>query len=122
MTKLLAVLALSAFAALAADATGKWSGSFNVTMDDQTKEASAYMDLKQDGNKITGTVGPSAENQFPIKAGSIDGNKIHLEVIPEHGPAMVAFELVLDGDRITGNASGEGEGHKMSAKVDVKRL
>lgn len=121
MHKFFLALALTAFAAFGADATGKWSGSFIITMEGQTRDDVAYMVLTQEGAKITGTVGPNAERQWPIKTGTIDGNKIKLQVVPTEGPTVATFDLTLDGDRMTGDCVAEGEGRKMTAKVDVKR-
>jgi hypothetical protein len=121
MKKLLIVLILSALAAFASDATGKWSGTFLISGDgDETKTSTAYMDLKQDGTKITGTVGPNSEKQYAIKSGTIEDSAIRLQVEAEDGPTM-SFDLKLDGDRITGNAKGEHDGHTMTAKLDLKR-
>jgi len=121
MRKLFLVSILSALAVFGADASGKWSGSFIMSLDGQTRDDVAYFVLTQDGAKITGTVGPNAERQFPIKSGTIEGNKIKLEVAPAEGPSIALFNLTLDGDRMTGDMTGEGVGRKMSAKVDVKR-
>jgi hypothetical protein len=120
MKKTLLLLAFCAIAAFAGDATGKWSGSFNVTRGSETKEATAFMVLTQDGGKITGTAGPNADEQFPIKSGAIAGDKIQLVVQPHEGPE-IAMTLTLDGDRLTGEAKGEHEGEKLSAKLDLKR-
>lgn len=121
MRTLLLALTLAAASALGADVSGKWSGSFTITMEGQTRDDVALMVLTQSGTKIEGTVGPNAERQFPIRTGTIEGNKIKLEVVPTEGPAIVRFDLTLDGDRITGDAKAEGEGRSMTAKVDVKR-
>jgi len=114
---LLTVLALCAVAA-DATATGKWSGSFNMSGPDGNKESTAVLMLKQDGGAITGSVGPNEGEQFPIKAGKIEGGKISLDV--DHEGQMVKFELVLAGDRITGDANISGDG-KMTAKINVTR-
>lgn len=119
MTKLVLSLILCA-GALLADVTGKWSGSFDVTgPDGETKAAKAYLVLKQDGNTITGTAGPSEDEQFPIRTGVIDENRITMEA-EAHGD-ILKFELTLDGDHIRGTVKGEHEGKSMMAKLDVTR-
>ncbi len=120
MTRILLALICFAGLAAAADATGKWSGSFVVTLDGETRDSTAFLDLKQEGTKITGQAGPNSERLNAIKVGTIEGNKIKLEVPQENGPT-IHFELTINGDQITGEAKGEGDGRKMSAKVDVKR-
>ncbi|HEV2688878.1 MAG TPA: hypothetical protein VGV35_09995 [Bryobacteraceae bacterium] len=120
MIRLLCVLLLSSIALLA-DVTGKWTGSFDVTgPDGQVQANTAFLDLKQDGNALTGTAGPNESEQMAIRAGKIDGNKITFEVAPENGP-LIKFDLLLAEDHIKGSASGEHEGQKLTAKLDVTR-
>jgi hypothetical protein len=119
MKKLICCFVLSAVALLA-DVTGKWSGTFTHDEDGQSKTETAYASLKQSGNDITGTAGPSAEQQFPIKKGSIAGDKITLEVQADEGVFQVL--LTLDGDRMLGEVHGQdGQGNKLMAKLDLKR-
>jgi hypothetical protein len=107
---------------LLADVTGKWSGSFDITTPDgETKSESAFLNLKQDGNKITGTAGPNEDHQMDIKTGKIDGSKIALEVVLEDGN-LLTFDLALVEDHIKGTAKGEMDGEKKTAKVDVTRV
>jgi len=60
--------------------TGKWSGTHAADPNAEAKESTALLVLKQSGSDITGTVGPNADEQFPIQKGKIDGDKITLEV------------------------------------------
>jgi len=107
---------------LLADVTGKWSGSFDITTPDgETKSDSAFLNLKQDGNKITGTAGPNEDHQMDIKTGKIDGSKIALEVVLEDGNVLT-FDLAIVEDHIKGTAKGEMDGEKKTAKVDVTRV
>jgi hypothetical protein len=110
-----------ALSATAADVNGKWSGSFEVTgPDGETKDATAFIVLKQNGTELTGTVGPTEEEQFPIQKGKIEGDKITLEAMTDGG--VIKFELVLAGDHIKGDASGSHDGQAMKAKLDVTRV
>src|ERR1700720_2636996 len=116
MTRLLAVLLLSTIALLA-DVTGKWTGSFDVTgPDGQTQAQTAFLSLKQDGGTLSGTAGPSEDEQMVIRAGKVDGNKITFEVALENGP-IIKFDLLLADDHIKGSARGESDGRKMTAKL-----
>src|SRR4030095_8895863 len=78
MKKLVRVIGLAlllASAVLAADElTGKWSGSFNITLDGQTKDDVVYMVLKRNGTELTGTAGPDVDKQWPIQKGKVEGN------------------------------------------------
>src|ERR1051325_5942865 len=105
MRTLLCIL-IAALALVGADSniSGKWSGSFIITTPEgEQKEATALMILNQKGSEITGTVGPNEDEQFPIVKGTIEGDKISLEV--EHEGATVKFALVLANDRIKGDAA-----------------
>ena len=111
-----------ALSATAADITGKWSGSFNITRPDgESKEAEALLDLKQNGSEITGSVGPNESERYPIAKGKIEGNKITLESAEGEGPA-IKFDLVLEGDHIKGDASASHEGQTIKAKLDLTRV
>jgi hypothetical protein len=112
------LLALCAFTAFAADAAGKWSGSF--TPEGQEASTGLLM-LKQSGTEITGTGGPNAEQQYPLANGKIDGNKVTFDL--QHPSGMVLkMALVLDGDTLKGDANATGpQGEAMKAKLDLKR-
>ena len=119
----LCVIALTALAGVAAadtNVTGKWSGSFNVTgPNGETKDGTALLVLKQDGAAITGSVGPDEGEQHPITKGKIEGGKITLEAAD--GEMAITFNLVVNGERITGEANAVGEGRTMKAKLEVTR-
>jgi hypothetical protein len=123
MRTLLCFLTLGALACAATadvDVTGKWSGSATmIGPNGETKETPALLMLKQSGTNITGTVGPSADEQFPIQKGKIEGDKITLEA--DHDGRTMKIDLVLAADRITGELNMSGEGQTMKAKIDVSR-
>jgi len=117
----LLVLGVTGIASADVNVSGKWSGSFNITRDNgESKDSTAILVLKQNGAEITGSVGPTEDEQFTIKTGKIDAGKITFEV-DEHGHAL-KFNLVLADDRITGEANMSGEnGETAKAKLDVTR-
>jgi autotransporter translocation and assembly factor TamB len=123
MRTLLCFLVLAALAGLVladVDVTGKWSGSFNATNPNgETKESTAVLVLKQSGTDITGTAGPTEDEQFAIQKGKIDGDKITLEV--DHDGHTMTLNLVLAAGRITGEAQMSRDGQTMKAKIDVSR-
>ena len=115
-------LAFFAFTVLlgAADATGKWSGTLNVTTPDGGQRRSpVLLVLKQDGTKITGTGGRDASDRRDIQEGKIEDNK--LTFVIEAGESPIHFVLTLDGDELNGNASRTREGEKETAKILTKR-
>jgi hypothetical protein len=123
MRTLLCLFIVAALAGLAiadVDASGKWSGSFNITNPDgETNASTAVLLLKQSGATITGTVGPNEEQQFEIRKGTIDDGKITLEV--DHDGQMIKLDLVLADNRITGEANLSRDGQTAKAKIDVTR-
>ncbi len=119
MRKLLLCFVLSAVA-LMADVTGKWSGSFVAEVDGETKDGTAFANFKQDGGTITGTAGPSAEEQYPIKKGTLEGGTLTLDV--QSPDQLIHIVLTVDGDHMQGKAETEdAAGKKLVAKVDMKR-
>jgi hypothetical protein len=123
--KLLLCLIFVALASLPAAAdvnvTGNWTGTFTaVGPNGETKDSTALLVLKQEGNKITGTAGPNEQERYQIVKGSIEGNKISLDLNEEDH--TVHFDLTLADDRITGEANATTpDGRQLHAKLDVKR-
>ena len=122
--KLFLCLALVALASLPAAAdvnvTGKWTGSFVVSgSDGASKDSTALLMLKQNGSEITGTVGPDESEQHAITKGSIEGNKVVLEVA--EGDHSIHFEMTLAEDRLQGDVHMAAGNEQRSAKIDVKR-
>ena len=122
MRTLLTALLFSALTVYAADATGKWSGSFEIkTPEGETRNPSAYLVLKQDGNKLTGSGGPAEDRQEGSVAGTVEGNQLTFTV--EHDGQAMNFKLQMDGDSMTGQVSREHpERGKETAKVSLKRV
>lgn len=102
------------------DLTGKWNGTFVITMDGQTQNDVVFMNLTQKGNILTGTVGPTLELQWTIASGKVDGTKVTLDVAPGEGPSVTLTLTLVDG-RLKGDAVAEQGGMKMTAKVDAGR-
>lgn len=120
MKTMLCFLLLSMLTATAADLTGKWAGSFDVTNSGGQKAETAFMNLTLNGNAVTGTAGPNAEEQMAIRNGKLEGNKLTFDI--ENGDESISFDLVFDGDTIRGIAKGKGPGaQQWSAKLNLKR-
>jgi hypothetical protein len=119
--KRFALMLLMAAVAFAGELTGKWTGSFDtVGPDGSTHTGEAYMSLKLDGQTVTGTAGPDESQQMTISNGKLDGKKLTFDVVMEQGPTL-KFDLVFDGETIKGGATGEHDGQKMQAKLDLKK-
>jgi hypothetical protein len=122
MTARLWAVTLFALSAFGADVSGKWTGTFTRESDGEKREISVVMELKQDGTKLTGTVGPASGESVTVEVGTIDGNKIHFEAQPPGGnDGRLSFDLMVDGDRISGDVKGERDGEARHGKVEFKR-
>jgi len=120
MKTLVCTLAIALFAmtAMAADVTGKWSGSFAPEGQDPS---GAFVVLKQSGTTLTGSAGPDEGQQWPLKNGQIQGNKITGEVTSPDG-LVFKLDLTIEGDRIKGDVNATRDGQAMKAKVDLTRV
>jgi hypothetical protein len=125
MKALVCILLAAALAipALAADITGKWSGSFTPSdPSGQVEASSAYLVLKQSGTQVTGTGGPDENQQWPIQNGKFEANKLTGEVHDDNG-AVYKVALTLSGDHLKGDVSvTTPDGQTVQAKCDVARV
>ena len=101
---------------MAADATGKWTGTLLVN-GDQTRPA--HLVLKQDGSKLTGTAGPNADEQRPIENGKAENGTLTFDVPGEN--AVMKFVLKHEADEIKGEVTRERDGATQHAKLAAKR-
>jgi hypothetical protein len=108
-----------ALTAMAADISGKWSGSF---LPENGDGGSAYVILNQSGNKITGSGGPGAEEQWPGLEGTVDGNKVSFKVKSASDGTVYECSLVLDGNHLKGDVVfTTADGQSGKAKLDLER-
>lgn len=120
LTAFVSLFLIGAPVTAAEDLTGKWSGSFTIIGEDGSpNDERIFMDLKQAGAELSGTAGPSAEKQWAIAKGKVDGASVSFQVQSD-GP-LISFALTLSEGRLKGDASAEQDGRKLSAKVDAGR-
>jgi hypothetical protein len=106
---------------LAADASGKWTGTMTVsTPDGVGKAMPALLVLKQDGDKLTGTAGPDENERHDIENGNANNGSITFQV--PTGNAIMKFNLKHEGEEITGEITREREGQTQTAKLALKRV
>jgi basic membrane lipoprotein Med (substrate-binding protein (PBP1-ABC) superfamily) len=108
--------------AAAATIAGTWTGTFKDM--DANREETAMIVLKQDGDVVTGTAGPNADQQFAIAKGKVATTKDGMAVTFElsNGDSMVVlFDLKLIDGHLKGGATAERNGQKLNAQVDVVR-
>jgi len=109
LTRWAAVAVLALFAvstAFAADATGKWT--WNVTI--QGNEVKQMLELKQDGEKLTGSLTGRNNQKIEIKDGTVKGQRHLLVVVRERNgqEIKITYKGKLDGDTIKGTIAPEG--------------
>ncbi len=114
------LVAMVASTAVAADASGKWSGSFTT---EGGENNSAYAVLKQSGAVLSGTAGPDESQQWQIQKGTVQGDRISLEVKhPENG-AVYKVDLTLSGDSMKGEiVASMPDGATMKGKMELSRV
>jgi hypothetical protein len=118
MLRVLFTILLSAMCLSAADASGKWSGSFTPTADSDTRPL--YIILQQDHNTLAGSGGPDESKQHPFKDGKVDGDRLKFEV--PAGDGVFVFDLLMKDDEISGDLQFKREGETRTAKVSLKRV
>jgi hypothetical protein len=80
----------------------------------------AVLLLRQDGKTLSGTAGQSEAHQSPISTGEVEGQHVRFDVVVN--PQMTAkFDLVADGDRLHGAATGVPVDAGARIVVDVRR-
>ena len=118
MSKILLMLTLGALSLSAQDATGKWSGTLaRLDADSDGTSKPAYLVLKQEGTKLTGTAGPNASEQFEFSDGKAEGGHLTFKLTEK----SMTFDLKQTGDEITGEITNEQDGQTRKAKITVKR-
>jgi hypothetical protein len=90
----------------AAEVTGKWEGAGELKFaNGETRETSVYLDLRQDGQEVTGSAGPGPDRVLPISKGKLDGGKLTFEVVApveSSGDGLVIFDFTVLGDKMEG--------------------
>jgi len=101
---------------------GKWSGT--LQMKGQNDAKPAYSIFHQDGNKLSGSVGPNESEQDSFEGGKVDGDKLTFDV-PQgpNGEGSIHVEMQVKGDQMTGRATWSGPPpHTGSGKIFLKRV
>jgi len=117
--RLLAAILLSATLALAADVSGNWSGKTRLSLNGRVEEDTMYLALQQAGSSVTGTAGPTAQEQAAIRNGRIDGNRVTFELPVPNG--VFQFDVNLEGDKLKGGIVATAQGQSFQATVEVER-
>jgi hypothetical protein len=102
---------------------GTWVGSFITTSRNGPMRPSAILHLKQDGRTINGTLGMDEAHMVPIVKGSVDGEKVRLEVNSPENQIQGTFELdLLPTGRLSGDFAGADHGNPMNLRLEVSKV
>jgi hypothetical protein len=101
---------------------GTWSGSFEIHFaDGRIANETAWMVLQQAGATVTGTVGPKAEQQGPIREAAVRGDQLLFVADSTQGKTL-KFNLERNGDGLSGDAVGDiGDDH-VRVKIRAARV
>ncbi|MDQ2901179.1 MAG: hypothetical protein M3Y07_15485 [Acidobacteriota bacterium] len=99
-----------AFAASAADATGKWTAEMPGR---QGATMTATFDLKADGDKLTGTVS-TQRGENPIEDGKVSGNDLSFKqkMSVNGNDIVLIYTGKMEGDKINFTRQREGADRK----------
>lgn len=124
---LVVALFVSVLAVTAAeDFSGKWSGTFSgVGPNGQPSTENIVLNLVHKGAELSGTAGPSAERQWKVLKGKVDGDKLAFEVQAgddaSSGGPLLKFTLAFAEGHLKGDVNLERGETKLSAKLDATR-
>jgi len=120
--KCVCLLMLAGVRMSAADATGEWKGTLAmVTPNGTALPSPAYLTLKQEGANLTGSGGPNASTQQPIKNGKTENGNVMFEAPAVGRNSTMKFVLRHDGDVLEGNVTAEMNGQTLTMKAVLKR-
>jgi hypothetical protein len=103
----------------AADISGAWSGEWELGPDGDG--GPHHMILKQDGEKVTGTAGPTPDMQLALENGKWSNGVLTFDIRVPSGP-MLRFEFKPTGDTMPGTAVLIMNGTERKLKLTAKRL
>jgi hypothetical protein len=113
-------LSLSAMAAEKATATGKWKWS--IERNGQTMEST--LTLKQDGEKLTGSVTGRNNTETPIEDGKVKDGEVSFKVTREFNGQKytMAYKGKVSEDTLKGTIESERDGQKRTRDWEAKKV
>ncbi len=116
-----ALLPSRGFPATAADVSGSWSGTFDIHFaDGRVVKDTAWLVLQQSGAAITGTVGPKADQQGPIREATLSGDTLKFVADSTQGKVL-SFVLKREGEKLSGEANGEIGNDRVRVALSMAR-
>jgi len=113
-------LSIPAFAAEKTGAAGKWKWSFERN----GQKVETTLTLKQDGEKLTGTVTGRNNTETAIEDGKIKDGEVSFKVTRERNgtKSTMAYKGKVNEDDIKGTIESERDGQKNSREWEAKRV
>ncbi|MBS1854460.1 MAG: hypothetical protein JST11_03770 [Acidobacteria bacterium] len=105
--------------ACAADVSGKWAGKTRMSISGRIEEDTMFLTLKQEGARVTGTAGPTQEQQAAIRNGKIEEDRVTFELPVPNG--IFVFDVRLAGDRLKGTLIANAQGQEFHATIEAAR-
>lgn len=118
MKQIVGILLILVSTAVAADLSGKWSGTFRAAGADH--DVPQVFILKQDGSKLSGSGGPDEGEQYPIENPRIDDDKVAFEITT--GEWKFSYRLKMSGSHLTGDLELKSADSKRTAKVALNKI
>ena len=117
-----AVVALTVLVATAAWAnpTGKWTWKTNFGGNERVNN----LELKQEGEKLTGSMEGRNGAKIEIKEGKVNGSEISFVVVRERNgnEFKTTYKGKVDGDKITGTTTGNRGGQEQTREWIATRV
>jgi len=109
--------------AAAADVTGHWSGQAEMNAPDGTAHSMpAFLDLKQDGEKVTGSGVSNSGEDLPLENVQFDGTNLSFSVSGPDGRTYKSNLTLASVNRLEGKLVFTIEGgDEITAKVSLER-
>ena len=78
--------------------------------------------LKRDCAKITGSIGPNADDRTEVSKGGIEGSDVTLEAVAADQQLRVTIRLTLDGEKLAGEFKAMGpDAPHMTGEMNLER-
>jgi hypothetical protein len=102
--------------------TGVWTGEMK---DAEGGSGGAYLQLTQDGARVSGSTGASKDHAWPIRDAMFADDRLTFHVTstdPESKEKSEwAFDPKVEGDRMTGTAEGKQEDRSWKTDLQLTR-
>lgn len=103
--------------------TGAWAGPLITSVEGKATEDYVHVVLRQAGAEVTGTAGPDADHQYPIRKGAVTSSRDVTTITFEFIANGVhsSFSLKAIGGSLKGDVRVVGEdGHVYTATAELK--